>query len=87
MSGYFPAFQCPEIAAYGNLHTCTHKSFGPDCSAQGMQMLSICILRGLNSFFNGKSDRLLLMEKLFIDVKMKKSLFMERNLSRNFFLM
>lgn len=81
MSGYFPAVQCPEIAAYGSLHTCTlaHiKSFGPDCSARGMQMLSICIPRVLNSF---------LMEKLFIDVKMKKSLFMERNLSRKLFLM
>ena len=41
-------------------------------------MLSICIPRVLNSF---------LMEKLFIDVKMKKSLFMERNLSRKLFLM
>jgi len=41
-------------------------------------MFSICIPRVLNSFF---------MEKLLIDVKMKKSLFMERNLSRMLFLM
>ena len=75
MSGYFPAVQCPEIAAYGNLHTCTlaHiKSFGPDCSAQGKQMFSVCIPRVLNSF---------LMEKLFFDVKME-NLFLWKEISQ-----
>jgi hypothetical protein len=55
--------------------TCTlaHiNSFGPDCSARGTQMLTICILRGLNSF---------LMEKLFFDVKME-NLFLWKEISQ-----
>ena len=72
---------CPDISRLFSARrslltkTCTlaHiKSFGPDCSARGTQMLSICILRGLNSF---------LMEKLFFDVKME-NLFLWKEISQ-----
>ena len=55
MSGYFPAVQCPEIAAYGNLHTCTHKIIWSWLFSPGNADAQYLHSPGAEQFFNGKT--------------------------------